>query len=111
MAKNNDTEQERMEQEFHEHLNANVQSRAKELTEKMNSAFAKAAESAAKRRKRIIAHEVTRCGLAVACIVFTYFALKAELIAPVLTVPIYAAAVFSCGWHVSKLDSRRGRKQ
>ena len=72
--------------------------------------MAKAAECAAKNRKRKIAREVSRCFLAVAGIACLYMAETYGLISPVLTVPAYAVALISIGWHLCKIDRLRGRK-
>lgn len=110
MAKNIDNEQERIEREFHNHLNETAQSRADMFAAQMNKAIAKAAEDAAKNRKRKLAREVTRCFLAVTGIACLYMAETYGLISPVLTVPVYAIAFISIGWHLCKIDRLRGRK-
>lgn len=110
MAKNIDNEQERIEREFHKHMNESVKNRADKLAEQMKEAMAKAAEDAAKNRKRKIAREVARCLLSVTGIACLYLAETFGLISPVLTVPVYALAFISIGWHLCKIDRLKGRK-
>ena len=110
MAKNIDHEQERMEREFHNHLNETVQHRADKFAERMNEAMAKAAEYAAKNRKRKLAREIARCFLAAAGIACLYKAETAGLISFVMTVPVYAFAFSYIGWHLCKIDRMVGRK-
>ena len=110
MAKNIDNEQERIEREFRNHLNETVKDRADKFAAQMNEAIAKAAENAAKNRKRKVAREVARCFLAVAGIACLYMAETAGLISSVLTVPIYAVECITLGWHLCKIDRLVGRK-
>ncbi len=110
MAKNIDNEQERMEREFHNHMNESVKNRAEKFAEQMKEAVAKAAEEAAKNRKRKLAREVTRCLLIVTGIACLYMAEANGLISSVLTVPVYAIALISIGWHLCKIDRLKGRK-
>lgn len=110
MAKNIDNEQERMEREFHDHLNETVRNRSDKFAEQMKEACAKAAEEAAKNRKRKLAREVARCFLAVTGIACLYMAETAGLISSVLTVPAYAVACVYLGWHLCKIDRMVGRK-
>ena len=110
MAKNIDNEQERIEREFHNHMNETIQNRADKFAAQMKEAMAKAAEDAAKTRKRKLAREVTRCLLTVTGIACLYMAEAHGLISPVLTVPVYAIAFISIGWHLCKIDRLKGRK-
>ena len=110
MTKNIDNEQERIEREFHNHLNETVQSRKDKFAEQMNEAIAKAAEYAAKNRKRKVAREVARCFLAAAGIACLYKAETAGLISYVMTVPVYALGFTYIGWHLCKIDRLVGRK-
>ena len=87
-----------------------VQQKADKFAAQMNEAIAKAAESAAKSRKRKLAREVTRCLLAVTGIACLYMAETAGLISNVLTVPVYAAALVFIGWHLCKIDRLVVRK-
>ena len=87
-----------------------VQNKADKFAAQMNEAIAKAAESAAKNRKRKLAIEVARCFFAVTGMAFLYMAETAELISSVLTVPAYAVALVFIGWHLCKIDRLRGRK-
>lgn len=110
MAKNIDNEQERIEREFHKNINETVKDRADKFAAQMNEAIAKAAENAAKNRKRKLAREVARCFLAVTGIACLYLAETAGLISNVLTVPVYAIAFVFIGWHLCKIDRLVGRK-
>ena len=110
MAKNIDNEQERMERDFHNHLNETTRQRVGKIAAQMEEAFAKDAEDAAKNRKRKLAREVTRCLLSVTGIACLYLAEKAGLIAPVLTDPMYAISFVFIGWHLCKIDRMVGRK-
>ena len=76
----------------------------------MDEVIAKAAESAAKNRKRKLATEVVRCFFAVTGMACLYMAETAGLISSVLTVPAYAFALVFLGWHLCKIDRLRGRK-
>lgn len=87
-----------------------VQQKADKFAAQMNEAIAKAAESAAKSRKRKLAREVARCFFAVTGIACLYMAETYGLISPVLSVPVYAIAFISIGWHLCKIDRLRGRK-
>ena len=87
-----------------------VQSKADKFAAQMNEAIAKAAECAAKNRKRKLATEVARCFFAVTGMACLYMAETAGLISSVLTVPAYAAALVFLGWHLCKIDRLRGRK-
>ena len=87
-----------------------VQNKADKFAAQMNEAIAKAAECAAKNRKRKLAREVARCFFAVAGMACLYMAETAELISSVLTVPVYAVALVFLGWHLCKIDRLRGRK-
>lgn len=110
MAKNIDNEQERIEREFHKHLNESVQNRTDKLAEQAKEFIAKAAEDAAKTRKRKLAREVARCFFAVTGIACLYMAETHGLISPLLTVPVYAFAFTYFGWHLCKIDRLKGRK-
>ncbi len=110
MAKNFDNEQERIEREFHDHMNEAIQQRADKLAAQAKELLAKAAEDAAKNRKRKIAREVTRCFLAITGIACLYLAETLGLISPVLTGPVYAIAFIYIGWHLCKIDRLKGRK-
>ena len=110
MAKNIDNEQERIEREFHKRINETVKDRADKFAAQMNEAIAKAAENAAKNRKRKLAREIARCFLAVTGIACLYLAETAGLISNVLTVPVYAFAFVFIGWHLCKIDRLVGRK-
>ena len=110
MAKNFDNEQERMEREFHDNMNEAIQQRADKIAAQMKEAIAKAAEDAAKNRKRKIAREVTRCFLATTGIACLYLAETFGLISPVLTSPVYSIAFTYIGWHLCKIDRLKGRK-
>lgn len=87
-----------------------VQHKADKFAAQMNEAMAKAAECAAKNRKKKLAREVTRCLLAVTGIACLYMAETYGLISPVLTVPAYAVAFTSIGWHLCKIDRLAVRK-
>lgn len=87
-----------------------VQNRADKFAAQMNEAMAKAAECAAKNRKRKVAREVASCFFAVTGIACLYMAETAGLISTVLTVPVYAVALIYTGWHLCKIDRLRGRK-
>lgn len=110
MAKNFDNEQERIEREFHDHMNEAIQQRADKLAAQAKELLAKAAEDAAKNRKRKIAREVTRCFLAITGIACLYLAETFGLISPVLTGPVYAIAFIYIGWHLCKIERLKGRK-
>lgn len=110
MAKNFDNEQERIERDFHNHMNEAVQQRADKFAAQAKEMLAKAAEDAAKNRKRKIAREVARCLLSVTGIACLYLAETFGLISPVLTDPVYAFAFISIGWHLCKIDRLKGRK-
>lgn len=110
MAKNHDTEQERMEREFHNRINGIVQERTSKLQAQVDEAIAKAAETAARNRKRKLAREVAHCIFAVAGIVGLHLAEAAGLISAVLTNPVFAIAFVSLGWHLCKIDRMRVRK-
>ena len=110
MAKNIDIEQEQIEREFRNHLNETTRQRVDKFAAQMNEAMAKAAEAAAKNRKRKIAREVARCFLAVAGIACLYMAESYGLISPMLTVPAYAVAFTFIGWHLCKIDRLKVRK-
>lgn len=101
MTKNIDNEQE---------LREAVNSKADKFAAQMNEAIARAAECAAKNRKRKLAREVARCFFAVAGMACLYTAETAGLISSVLTVPAYAVALVFLGWHLCKIDRLRGRK-
>ena len=101
MAKNNVNEQEWSE---------TVQQKADKFTAQMNEAITKAAECAAKNRKRKLAKEVARCFLAVTGIACLYMAETAGLISNVLAVPVYAVAFVFIGWHLCKIDRLKVRK-
>ena len=87
-----------------------VQHKADKFAAQMNEAIAKAAECAAKNRKRKLVREVARCFFAVTGIACLYMAETAGLISNVLTVPVYAAALVFIGWHLCKIDRLVGRK-
>ena len=87
-----------------------VQNRADKFAAQMNEAIAKAAECAAKNRKRKLVKEVANCFFAVAGMACLYVAETAGLISTVLTVPVYAVALIYIGWHLCKIDRLRGRK-
>lgn len=87
-----------------------VQKKAVKFAAKMDEVIAKAAESAAKNRKKKLAIEVVRCFFAVTGMACLYMAETAELISSVLTVPAYAFALVFLGWHLCKIDRLRGRK-
>ena len=110
MAKNFDNEQERIEREFHNHMNEAIQQRADKFAEQAKELIAKASEEAAKNRKRKIAREVARCFFAVTGIACLYLAETYGLISPVLTGPVYAIAFIDIGWHLCKIDRLKGRK-
>ena len=110
MAKNIDNEQERIEREFHNHMNETVKSRADKFAAQMEEAIAKATKEAAKTRKRKLAREVARCLLIVTGVACLYMAEANGLIAQMLTVPVYAIAFISIGWHLCKIDRLKGRK-
>ena len=110
MAQNFDKEQDRMEQEFHDHLNETVKGRADKFAARMNEMLAEASAAAAKNRKRKITREVARCFLSAAAIGCLYMAETAGLISNVLTVPVYAIAFVYIGWHLCKIDRLVGRK-
>lgn len=110
MAKNTDTEQERIEQEFRNHINGIVKERTAKLQEQFGEAYAKAAQNAAKNRKRKLTREVAYCIFAVTGIAAVYMAEAAGLIAPVITGPVYAVAFTYLGWHLCKAERFRGRK-
>ena len=110
MAKNFDNEQERIEREFHNHMNEAIQQRADKFAEQAKELIAKASEEAAKNRKRKIAREVARCFFAVTGIACLYLAETAGLISDVLTGPAYAVALVFLGWHLCKIDRLKVRK-
>lgn len=110
MAKNFDKEQDRMERDFHDHLNETVRNRSDKFAEQMKEACANAAAEATKNRKRKVAREVARCFLSVACIVCLYMAETAGLISSVLTIPFYAVSFIRIGWHLCKIDRLKVRK-
>ena len=110
MAKNMDTEQERIEQEFRNHINEIAKERTGKLQEQFNEAFTKAAESAKRNRQRKLAREFFRCGLFIGAIIGLYLAESAGMISAVLAGPVYAIAFASLGWHLCKIDRLRGRK-
>lgn len=87
-----------------------VQHKADKFAAQMNEAIAKAAECAAKNRKRKLAREITRCLLTATGIACLYIAETYGLISPVLTVPVCAVALVSIGWHLCKIDRLVGRK-
>ena len=87
-----------------------VQNKADKFAEQMNKAIATAAENAARNRKRKLAREVANCFLAITGIACLYMAETAGLISSVLTIPAYAVACVSLGWHLCKIDRLRGRK-
>lgn len=87
-----------------------VQKKADKFAAKMDEVIAKAAESAAKNRKRKLATEVARCFFAVTGMACLYMAETDGLISSVLTVPAYAFALVFLGWHLCKIDRLRGRK-
>ena len=101
MAKNIDNEQE---------LREAVNSKADKFAAQLNEAMAKAAECAARNRKRKLAREVARCFFAVTGMACLYMSETAGLISSVLTVPVYAVALVFLGWHLCKIDRLRGRK-
>ncbi len=110
MAKNIDTEQERIEQEFRNHINEIVRERTGKLQEQFNEAFTKAAENAKRNRQRKLAREFFRCGLFIGTIIGLYLAESAGMISSALAGPVYAIAFASLGWHLCKIDRLRGRK-
>ena len=110
MAKNIDTEQERIEQDFRNHINGIIQERTGKLQEQFEEAFAKAAENAKRNRQRKLAREVARCIFAAAGIAALYLAESAGLISTVLTGPVYAITFMVIGWHLCKINRLRGRK-
>lgn len=110
MAKNIDTEQERIEQEFLNHINEIAKERTGKLQEQFNEAITKAAENAKRNRQRKLAREVACCIVAVAGIAALYLAEHAGLISAVLTGPVYAIAFAYLGWHLCKIERLRGRK-
>lgn len=101
MAKNIDNEQE---------LREAVNSKADKFAAQLNEAMAKAAECAARNRKRKLAREIARCFFAVTGMACLYMAETAGLISSVLTIPVYAVALVFLGWHLCKIDRLRGRK-
>ena len=110
MAKNIDNEQERNDRAFRDHMNSISQERVAQMREQFQDAFTKAAENAAKNRKRKLAREVSHCLLAMAGIAGLYLAESAGLIASVITNPVGAIALVYIGWHLCKIDRLRGRK-
>jgi hypothetical protein len=110
MAKNIDNEQERIEQNFHDHINGIIQERTDKWQAQIDEAVAKAAEHAKRCRKRKLAREVAHVIFAAAGIAGLYVAETAGLISAVLTGPVYAIAFISIGWHLCKIDRMRGRR-
>lgn len=104
------TEHDRIEKEFRSRINDMAQERTKELQKQIEATIAKAAENAAKNRKRRQARAVFHCILAGAFVTGLYLAEVAGMISPVLSGPLNAAAFVTIGWNLCKFDRARGRK-
>ena len=103
MAKTNETEQERNEQEFHKTLNIASSERLAELKQELEAAAVKAKKAVMREKRKRALREVCRCGVALAGIVAVGLAESAELIAPVLATPILTLTLIYIGWHLCKL--------
>ena len=121
MAKTNETEQERNDRDFRNHINEKTKERAESvaaiLKESFTKAaaqaeesFAKAVEAAERNRKRKLAREFGCCFFSAVGIAGLYMAQIAGLIAPVLANPVFAFGYIYFGWHLCKIGRFMGCK-
>ena len=109
MAKN-ETEQERTDREFRNHINGITQERINKIGEQVKESLVKAAEAVEQNRKRMQAREFGCCFLASVGIGGLYLAQAAGLIAPVVAQPAAAFCYIYFGYHLSQMGKYGRRK-